>query len=57
MRKDIDSNIEAVQLMNQDELFHFLELEESNPLDNSFKSGIYDYLNWFYDGEQDDFLL
>jgi len=34
-----------------------IHLDESNPLDNSFKSGIYTYLNWFYDGEQDDFLL
>jgi len=34
-----------------------LNLDEDNPLDNSFKSGIYTYLNWFYDGEQDDFLL
>jgi hypothetical protein len=31
--------------------------EEPNPFDNCFKSSIYTYLNWFYDGEQDDFLL
>ena len=31
--------------------------EESNPFDKCFKSSIYTYLNWFYDGEQDDFLL
>jgi hypothetical protein len=31
--------------------------EESNPFDKCFKSSIYTYLNWFYDGEQDDFLF
>lgn len=50
-------NINALEFMTEDELFNYLELEESNPLDNSFKSGVYAYLNWFYDGEQDDFLL
>ena len=54
---NINLDMDALQFMSEDELFDYLELEESNPLDNSFKSGVYEYLNWFYDGEQDDFLL
>jgi len=54
---NINLDVDALQFMSENELFDYLELEESNPLDNSFKSGIYTYLNWFYDGEQDDFLL
>ena len=53
----INPDMDALQFMSEDELFDYLELEESNPLDNSFKSGVYEYLNWFYDGEQDDLLL
>jgi hypothetical protein len=29
--------------------------EELNETDNSFSSGIYAYLNWFYDGEMSEF--
>lgn len=30
-------------------------LEESNPNDAAFLSGIHAYLSWFYDGEQSEF--
>lgn len=30
-------------------------LEEMNETDNVFASGIYAYLNWFYDGEMSEF--
>ena len=30
-------------------------LEEMNPTDNVFASGIYQYLDWFYDGEMSEF--
>ena len=29
--------------------------EETNESDNAFKSGIYAYLDWFYDGEMSEF--
>jgi len=32
-----------------------LGLEETNPTDNQFKSGILTYLEWFYDGELPDY--
>jgi hypothetical protein len=38
--------------------FEELPLEEETHLHGKvFRNGIYAYLNWFYDGEQDDFLL
>ena len=38
--------------------FEELPLEEETHVHGKvFRSGIYAYLNWFYDGEQDDFLL
>jgi hypothetical protein len=30
-------------------------LEEWNPTDSAFASGIYAYLDWFYDGEMSEF--
>ena len=38
--------------------FEETPLEEETHLHGKvFRNGIYAYLNWFYDGEQDDFLL
>jgi hypothetical protein len=47
----------SIEDLDQQDVVNELQMDEQNPLDNSFKSGIYTYLNWFYDGEQDDFLL
>lgn len=47
----------SIEDLDDSDLTEDLQLDEPNPLDNSFKSGVYAYLNWFYDGEQDDFLL
>jgi hypothetical protein len=47
----------SIEQLEESDLTEDLQLDEPNPLDNAFKSGVYEYLNWFYDGEQDDFLL
>jgi len=49
--------IKSLEDLDESDLTEDLQLDEPNPLDNSFKSGVYEYLNWFYDGEQDDLLL
>jgi hypothetical protein len=60
MTKTKEPTDEVLELFEQEDIKEEMErleeagLEEVNENDNHFKSGIFTYLEWFYDGELPD---